>query len=96
MEKKYYVKAKEEELGTDMFVVTSDKSEEETMAILAMAARYSTVNTELSIEMGVEEYDEHYEAIVNNQECGLYKFVQYVELKGLKITGFECDFEFEW
>lgn len=94
--KNYFVKAFEEELGTNLYIVTSDKSEEETMAILEMAAKYSTVDTDLDIEDGIAEYDEHYEEIINNQECGLYKFEQYVELRGLKIKPLDFDFEFEW
>ena len=96
MEKEYIVKAFEEELGTNFYIVTSDKPKEETMTILEMAARYSTVDTELEIKEGIAEYDEHYEEIINNQDSGLYKFEQYVELRGLKIRPLVCDFEFEW
>lgn len=94
--KTYFVKAFEEELGANLYIVTSDKSEEETMAILEMAAKYSTVDTDLDIEAGIAEYDEYYEEIINNQECGLYKFEQYVELRGLEIKPLNFDFEFEW
>ena len=96
MEKEYIVKAFEEELGTNFYIVTSDKPKEATMAILEMAAKYSTVDTELEIEEGVTEYDEHYEKIIENQDNGLYKFEQYVELRGLQIRPLVCDFEFEW
>ena len=93
---KYIVKAYEEELGTELYVVNSNKTQEETMEILKMAARYSTVDDSLEIEEGVEEYDEHYEEIINILDCGLYKFEHYVKLKGLEIESLIYDFEFEW
>jgi len=94
--KDYFVKAFEEECGTDLYIVSSDKSEEETMEILEMAARYSTVYSDMEIEEGIAEYDEYYEEIINNEESGIYKFEQYVELRGLKIRPLFYDFEFEW
>lgn len=93
---KYIVKAYEEECGIELFVVSSDKTKEETMEILKMAARYSTVDDFLEIEEGIKEYDEYYETIINNCNCGLHKFEQYVELKGLEIETLNYDFEFEW
>ena len=96
--KDYFVKASEEECGTDLYIVRSDKSEEEVMEILEMASRYSRVvyGDFATIEEGIEEYDEYYEEIINNDECGLYKFEQYVKLRGLQISPLCFDFEFEW
>lgn len=96
MKNDFVVKAYEEEIGTELYIVTSDKPKEETMEILKMAARYSTVDAELEIDEGIAEYDEFYKEIVDNQDCGLHKFVQYVELRGLKIKPITYDFEFEW
>ena len=94
--KKYIVKAFEEECGIDLYIVYSDKTKGETMEILEMASRYSTVDAYLEIDEGVKEYDEYYEEIINNDECGLYKFEQYVKLRGLKTELLKFDFEFEW
>ena len=95
---KYIVKAFEDDCGIDLYTVYSDKTKEDTMEILEMASRYAVVDTDLEIDEGIKEYDEYYEEIVNNDECGLYKFEQYVELRGLKIEllKFDFDFEFEW
>jgi len=92
----YIVKAYEEELGEELFIVNSNKSKAETMEILSMAARYSTMDIEMEVEEGIAEYDEYYEEIRDNDECGLYKFQQYVKLRGLEIKALEYDFEFEW
>lgn len=96
--KNYYVKAFKEECGTDLYIVISNKSEEETMKILKMASKYSkAVYGEFdTIEKGIEAYDEYYEKIINNDESGIYKFEQYVRLRGLKIKHLNFDFEFEW
>lgn len=94
--RKYVVQAYEEECGTDVFVISSDKTEEETMTIIRMAAKYARVCDDYDIEEGIIKYDEYYETIINNSECGLSKFQQYIELKGLKIEPIIYDYAFEW
>ena len=99
MKTTFIVKAFEEELGTEYFLVKVPKGtdESEVYKNFAMAAKYATVNC--SDEPS--EYDEHFEDMVEcREDCnGTDTFNYYLEeYCGYKVseTKGNWDFQYEW
>ena len=72
-----------------------------------MATRYADMPTEyflednfsLDVQKGIEEYDEHYEAMINifYESNGQYAFNAYIEdICGWKLKDLVVDFKYEW
>lgn len=101
--KQYIVKSCEEELGSELFVVTvpANVPESEVYAAFDKASKYTgCFEGGLPEEEGVVEYDEHFmEAVKKEYENynGLDRFFAYLEdFYGWKATGLDYDYEFEW
>lgn len=94
----YIVKAYEEELGAEWFMITVPQGTPGIKVYnnLAMAEKYSTVSIYDDKEDG---YDEHFEDMLefrqdtNGTETFNYYLEEYCGYKVEKIT---CDFEYEW
>ena len=97
MKTQYIVKAYEEELGNEFFLVTVPEGtdENEVYENFEMAGRYANV----SDCDNKDNYDKHFRAMVNMREecCGTevfqYYLTKYCKYKVKEIT---YDFEFEW
>ena len=107
--KNYIIQANEEEVGKEYFVleVPDGVSYETVKEKVEMATRYADMPTEyflednfsLDVQKGIEEYDEHYEAMINifYESNGQYAFNAYIEdICGWKLKDLVVDFKYEW
>lgn len=97
MKTTYIVKAYEEELGSERFIVTvpNGTSRTEVFEKFLMAEKYATVCS----NDNADEYDEHFEDMLRYREDsnGVDTFNYYLEeYCGYKVESFVCDFEYEW
>ena len=107
--KNYIIQANEEEVGKEYFVleVPDGVPYETVKEKVEMATRYADMPTEyflednfsLDVQKGIEEYDEHYEAMINifYESNGQYAFNAYIEdICGWKLKDLVVDFKYEW
>lgn len=107
--KNYIIQANEEEVGKEYFVleVPDGVPYEIVKEKVEMATRYADMPTEyflednfsLDVQKGIEEYDEHYEAMINifYESNGQYAFNAYIEdICGWKLKDLVVDFKYEW
>jgi hypothetical protein len=97
MKTQYIVKAYEEELGDEYFLVTVPEGTDESKVYdnLEMAAKYARVN----FDNEPEYYDEHFEDMVSyREECnGTETFNYYLEeYCGYTVTETRYDFNFQY
>lgn len=97
MRTKYIVKAYEEELGENYFLVTVPEGTEEDDILnnFEMAKKYANVD----YEDNPDGYDEHFEEMVTFREGdnGMSTFNYYLEKHcGYKVEDFVYDFCYKW
>lgn len=97
MKTKYIVKAYEEELGIELFIITVPEGtdEKEVYKNFEMAEKYATIYD----GDNADEYDEHFEDMVAFKEDsnGMYTFNYYLEQYcGYKVEELVYDFKYEW
>lgn len=99
MKTEYTVRAFEEELGSEYFIITVPEgtSEEEVYANLEMAGKYASINDGCK----EEDYDKHFKTMVRMREecCGTECFEYYLKKfckYKVKCVSDICDYEFEW
>lgn len=99
MKTEYLVKAYEEELGANYFLVTvpDETNEDDVYKNFEMAEKYVYVD----FEADPDEYDEHFEDMVEYRENsnGMYTFNYYLEeycgYTVKDVTG-NYDFRYDW
>ena len=105
----YIIQSKEEEVGKEYFVleVPAGVPYEIVKEKVEMAKRYADnpeeyINEDdytLDVQRGIEEYDEHYESMIDIfcESNGQYAFNAYLEqICGWKIKDLVVDFYYEW
>ena len=97
MKTEYIIKAYEEELGSELFIVTvpMGTNESEVYKNFIMAEKYATVDDSYS----ADEYDEHFEDMLafRQDSNGMYTFNYYLEeYCGYKVKPLIYDFDYEW
>lgn len=97
MKTQYIVKAYEEELGSELFMVIVPEGTDgvEVYQNFEMAQRYATVYA----GDDANEYNEHFEDMLKFREesNGIDTFNYYLEeYCGYKVKPFRYDFEYEW
>lgn len=103
MEKLFKVRAFEEEVGYNYLLISVPNytNDEEVYKDFEMASKYATMDTCMSEEEGIAEYDIYYLDMADFKETnnGLITFVYYLKDKcSYEVQTFKpnYDYEFEW